>query len=260
MKRIISKLVLLTFVIGIVVVTNSCDGALVDGNGKLVTSQQTVPAFDKINISGIAEVHFYESDEFRTVLTVDENLEKYVEIFAENNTLKIRLKRGAYSFTKLLVEVYCPASLTGVSLSGSGRFKGMSVINTSIFATSVSGSGDMQGSVECQNYSASISGSGSVNGNVVCNRFSSKISGSGEMNIAGSSTDMDIEISGSGDFNGYDFNTKNADIGISGSGNATVWVIDNLKAKISGSGNVNHRGTPQNIDSSVSGSGKIKGI
>ena len=259
MKRVISKLALLTFVIGIVFVNNSCEATFIKGNGILATSEKSVSEFEKINISGSAEVRFYESDEYRIVLTVDENLEKYVEIFTEGNTLRIKTKNGAYRFTKFLVEVYCPSSLTAVSLSGSGSFKGMDNIITSTFDATISGSGDMRGDVECTNYSAKISGSGSMRGNIVCQNFSSRISGSGEISVTGSSTDADITISGSGDFKGYEFNIKNADINISGSGSANVWVTDNLKAKISGSGNINYKGNPQ-VNSTISGSGKIKNV
>jgi len=239
MKKYIYKLVILALTIGIFTNCKPNTSILpIKGNGNLTTSQQSVSSFEKISIYSSADVHFYESDEFRYVVTVDENLHKYVEIFTENNTLKIKTKNGSYLFTKFLVEVYCPPSLKSVSLSGSGNFKGMNIITAPMFEVIIPGSGNMEGTVECQNFSA-------------------KILGSGEINIKGNCIDANITISGSGDFNGYDFSIKNADISISGSGNANVWVTDNLNANISGSGNVNYRGEPQ-ISSTITGSGKIR--
>ena len=278
MKKVFLKLALLTLVIGVALINNSCGATFIkEGNGVLVISEQDLPEFEKINISGFAEVHFYESDEYRTVLIIDENLEKYVDIFVEGNTLKIKTKNGSYIFTKFLVEVYCPASLTGVTLSGSGNFYGKDAIVTSTFNAAISGSGDikcdvecssnisatitgsgnMRGDFACQDFSAKIDGSGDMRGKVECQKFSAKIIGSGNISIAGSGQEADITISGSGDFGGYDFIMKNATISISGSGNANVFVTDYLKATIYGSGNINYKGNPQ-VDAYVTGSGKIK--
>ena len=110
------------------------------GNGNLITSEKTVSSFEKINISGSAEVRFHASQEYRTVITVDSNLIEYTEIITRGNTLNIGTKNGNYSFTKYLVDVYCPI-VTGVSVSGSGLFTCNDTITTSTFDSNISGSG-----------------------------------------------------------------------------------------------------------------------
>jgi hypothetical protein len=210
----------------------------VKGNGKLVTSEKSVSTFEKIQSSGEVNVRFHASEEYFTVLTIDSNLEKYVEIYTKNGVLHIKTEKGhSFSFTKFQVDVYCPV-LSGVSMSGSGSFEGMDIIIASTF-------------------NATISGSGEVNGTFECESFSAKISGSGKMTVTGSSNDVNIGISGSGDYRGGDFQTKNATVSISGSGNVNVWVTDYLKVNISGSGKLNYRGEPE-INSSVTGSGWIR--
>jgi hypothetical protein len=207
------------------------------GNGRLTTFEKNVSAYEKIDCSGSAEIRYYASEEYRTVVTVDSNLEEFVEVFTKNNTLTIRSKRG-YSciFTKFLVEVYCPV-ISDVSLSGSGSFTGVDVITTPSFETSISGSGKIYGDIDCS-------------------MFSAKISGSGKVEIVGATQEANIVISGSGKFNGNDFFITNAVVRISGSGDANMWIKDHLKATISGSGRINYRGNPE-IDSSISGSGRI---
>jgi len=207
------------------------------GNGNLITSEKTVSPFERINISGSAEVRFYESQEYRTVVTVDSNLLEYTEIDTTGKTLNIGTKRGSYSFTKYLVEVYCPA-VNGVSISGSGRFYGMNGINVPAFTLNISGSGRVESTIESEDFSA-------------------KISGSGDIIVTGNCRDSNIEISGSGNFNGNDFVINKAEVRISGSGKATVNVSEYLNANISGSGNINYRGNPR-IDTKISGSGRIK--
>jgi len=244
------------FIIGFSVICLSCIVFPVIGNGQLVTTEKTVSQFEKVNVGGSAEVRFYESQAYRVVVTVDSNLSDYVDIFTRNRELNIRLKNGNYSFTRFLVDVYCPV-LTGVSMSGSGSFSGVDKIVTSSFEAIVSGSGKIDGTVECGNFSARISGSGRINNNVVCDSLTATISGSGEITITGTGRDSDIRISGSGDFRGIEFKTNNVSARISGSGNLIIWILDYLRANVSGSGDIRYRGNPR-IDFSGSGSGRIR--
>ena len=253
-----SSFTAMAFIIGFSASCLSCAVFPVIGNGNLVSPEINVSSFEKINVSGSAEVRFHASQGQRVVVTVDSNLFEYVDIFTRNRELNIRWKnRGPY-FTKFLVDVYCPA-LTGISMSGSGSFVGVDKIVASSFGSNISGSGDMEGTIECVNFSTRISGSGKTNYNVICSNLTADISGSGDITIAGTGKDSSIRISGSGDFNGIEFKTNNASARISGSGSINIWVLDNLQANISGSGDVRYRGNPR-IDVSVSGSGRLRAL
>jgi len=207
------------------------------GNGHLVTSGRNISSFERISISGSAEVRFHASNEYRTVISVDSNLEEFTRVYTRGDLLVVGTRIGNYSFTKYLVDVYCP-TLSGVSISGSGRFSGDDTIITSTFDINISGSGRIMGTIESDNFSADISGSG-------------------KLSIAGVSKDSDISISGSGNFEGNEFSVNNATVRISGSGKVSICVTDNLRANISGSGELNYRGDPK-LDSSITGSGRIR--
>jgi len=251
-----SSIAAMIFVIGFSVICLSCLIFPIMGNGNLVSTERTVSSFEKISISGSSEVRFHASQAYRVVVTVDSNLSDYVDIYTRNRELIIRTKNGNYSFTKFLVDVYCPV-LAGISVSGSGSFTGIDKIITSSFETNISGSGKTEGTIECGNFSAKISGSGETNYNVICNNLIADISGSGEITITGTGKDSNIKISGSGDFNGIEFKTNSVSAQISGSGNLSIWVLDYLKATISGSGSIRYRGNPR-IDYSGSGSGRLR--
>jgi phage shock protein PspC (stress-responsive transcriptional regulator) len=228
----------------------------IKGNGNLVTSEKSVSIFEKINADNSAAVRFHASQEYRVVITVDENLEEYLEIDTKGDVLNIGTKAGSYSFTKFQVDVYCPV-LTNVAVSGSGSFVSMDKITTSTFESAVSGFGKIEGSIECEKFSAKISGSGKIKGNIECENFFANISGLGEITVVGNSKDANINISGSGRFTGSEFTTNNANIHISGLGNVDIYVTDNLNANISGSGSINYRGEPK-LETNVSGLGRIR--
>jgi len=194
----------------------SCSVTAIRGNGNLVTSEKSVSAFEKISNTGTAEVRYHVSEGYRVVVTADENLDEYVEISTNNNVLNIGTKKNTNcSFTKFLVDVYCPV-ITSVSITGTGNF---------------------EGAIECDNFSAHITGTGSIT-------------------VTGNSKDANINITGTGSFNGNEFYVKNATARITGTGNAYISVEDNLNATVTGVGNINYRGEPK-VESKVTGLGKV---
>ncbi|MCL2175764.1 MAG: DUF2807 domain-containing protein [Treponema sp.] len=254
MKNLNIAVLLAAVVISAVYV--SCNGIPVKGNGNLVTFERTVLEFEKINSSVDAEVRFHAGKEYRIVITVDSNLEEYVEIETKNNVLNIRTQNGSYLFTKFLVDVYCPV-LKGVSISGSGSFSGNDKIIAASFEAIISGSGSINGIIECDDYTVNISGSGKVNVSITCNNLSADLSGSGNIIITGTGNNSNVRISGSGKFNGIDYKSNNVTARISGSGNMNIWAVESINAIISGSGSIKYRGTPK-IDFNGSGSGQIR--
>ena len=246
------------FAAGIAVIFVSCRAAVpIKGDGIMVTSEKSIAPFENMEISGDALVYFHPDREYRAVVTVDSNLEDYVEVFTKNKTLHIgSKKRGSYLFTQFIVDVYCPG-LAGVSISGSARFEGKNTITVPRFRSQISGTGKIEGNFECDDFSTAISGSGEIAGYIACSRFRADISGSGKIAVNGNSNDTNITVSGSGVFTGNEFKTNNANIRISGSGNMHIWVVENLKANVSGFGTIKYRGNPK-IDFKGSGSGRLE--
>ena len=231
------KFIFILAVIGIYLNTVSCVFNTIKGNGNLKTFEKSVASFEKIDVGSSAKVNFHASPDYKMVVTVDENLEQYLEIATQGNVLNIGIKPGSYSFTKFQVNLYCPV-LTGVGVSGAGSFVTTDTISTPTFDSDVSGAGKIEGII------------------VKCDKFSANISGAGKMNITGTSKDAVIDISGAGKFNGSEFTVNNATVSVSGAGNADLSVTDNLKADASGAGHINYRGDPK-TNTSVSGAGKV---
>jgi hypothetical protein len=210
------------------------------GNGNIMISEISVPAFDKIKCTAtsLVDVRFYASEEYRVVVNIDSNLYEYAEIYARNNVLNIGTQKGQkYKFTKFSIDVYCPV-LKGVSISGACSFEGIDKITGPAFAADISGYGKLKGKFECEYFSVTFSGSGRIAAAGICR-------------------DANISISGYGRFDGMEFETNNATVEISGAGKASIGVSDNLKANLSGFGKITYRGEPK-INSKVSGFGRIK--
>ena len=205
------------------------------GNGNTVTVEKDVLPFESIYAGGKLTVNYFQSQEYRVFVTIDSNLEEYLNIFTENNRLNIRTKRGKkISPREFTVDVYSPG-LSDVSMSGDIQFRGTDIIHARDFSLRISGSGD-------------------VDASIICESFSARSSGSSLITLAGSCNDLSISISGSGNFNAYEFQANTADVRVSGSSRIDLWVLEHLRAKMSGSGWLRYRGNPF-VDLQSSGSG-----
>jgi hypothetical protein len=126
---------------------------------------------------------------------------------------------------------------------------------------SLSGSGDIIGEgkfVSNDPFYCKLSGSGSIkmafekSASVEC-----AISGSGNIELTGNTNSLEASISGSGNVNCSNLYANSAKARISGSGNIKVFVSKSIDANISGSGNVYYKGSPEDIQKRVAGSGKL---
>lgn len=139
-------------------------------------------------------------------------------------------------------EIYISVNeLKQIHVAGSGRIYGENTFKTDEMELDISGSGKMELKVDAKYVDASISGSG-------------------DMEIEGNTSELEVRISGSGDIHAEDLVSKSCEARISGSGKCEVNVAERLDVRISGSGSVYYRGNPNHVDSSTSGSGKVRKI
>lgn len=165
------------------------------------------------------------------------NMIKYIETDVVNGQLIIR-QLDADIFIEKAVRVYLSVdSLEYVELNGSGDFDA-DHLNASTFEIKMNGSGN-------------------VDLNIDANTVSSSIDGSGDFNLLGNTTTFNGNIKGSGDIFAKYLYTDNSNIDIEGSGDATINVSNNLNATIYGSGNIYYYGNPDNVTSTIQGSGQL---
>ncbi|HJR79973.1 MAG TPA: DUF2807 domain-containing protein [Anaerolineales bacterium] len=112
--------------------------------------------------------------------------------------------------------------------------------------------------LETENLDVSLSGAGNVLLNdIVVQELAVSLSGAGSMSASGTADDLDMSISGFGDFNGGDLHGKTASVSISGAGSATLWVDDDLNARVSGAGSVSYYGSAS-VTRQISGVGDVR--
>lgn len=217
-------------------------GKKITGNGNVITKERQVGSYDKVSLSGWFDVKLVDGKEGELELRGEENLLEYLVTEVDNGTLKIRSKKG-YSLRpsrwKDGIQITVPVqSISGVSLSGSGDISSTTLIRSSEFKASLSGSGDVEVEVEADEVEAGLTGSG-------------------DLSLSGEASSLEIRVSGSGDVEAANLKCREVAVTVSGSADVSVYATEYLKARISGSGDIDYRGNPAKTDTRVSGSGDI---
>jgi hypothetical protein len=216
-------------------------GKKIKGNGKMVTIERSTGDYEGISVAGWFDVELIAGREGALTIKGEENLLEYIITEVKDGTLVIKVEKGvnlqSSSWKSGGISITIPVEeIDELSMSGSGDLVGKTVLKSPNFSTRMSGSGDMDLSVETQNLDVTLSGSG-------------------DMNLKGNADSLEVQISG--DINAYDLIASHVSAVVSGSADIKVTANESLKARVSGSGDITYRGNPGKIDSKTSGSGDI---
>lgn len=211
----------------------------IKGNGNITVEKRNTAEYDEVNIVGFFDVELIAGKEGNLTITAEENLLSFIKTEVDHGALKIYIEKNKSISTRKKIVITIPfESINAVSLAGSGDVISKSTIKTSSF-------------------SAKLAGSGDLNLNVDATNVDSQLSGSGNVKISGKTTNLKASLAGSGDMTTDTLITANVDANVAGSGNVTVYCSNALKARVSGSGDIFYKGSPQSKDTKVNGSGNI---
>lgn len=199
----------------------SCTKDRISGSGPVSSENRNLSNFSKIYINGSTAVNITQGNDFEIEVTAYSNLLPYLETKVSNGSLTIGYKENTNIRNDNSVVNITMPMIEGLTINGS---------------SDIEAAGNFSGS----------------------NEIIISINGSGNINFQEGSTDfLKVNIAGSGDFGGFGLTADEAEVSISGSGNVSLTVLQKLDATIRGSGNVNYKGSPTEVNTDISGSGKV---
>lgn len=237
-----NKLLLSTALLFIAISTSCAQSwKKVSGNGNVTSINRTTGDYDAISCAGSFDYILVSGTEGQLKIKGEENLLKHVITEVKNGKLTIKTENGYNLKTSM-----------GKTIKITIPFK-------DINAVSLAGSGDLwnEDTISATNLDVSLAGSGDVKLSVKATSIESNIAGSGDIELNGSTSNLEVSIAGSGDYSGFGLDADNTEVTISGSGNAEVVSNSSLKARVSGSGDIDYKGNPDKEDTKVAGSGSI---
>jgi hypothetical protein len=199
----------------------------ITGSGNVVTQEERITGFDKVDVSHAFEVEVSQGEAFSVVVHIDDNLVQHLRVDKRGRTLDIGLRPGRmFNIRKatMQAEVTMP-ELTGVELSGASHATLTGFKSTKALEVDLSGASSLRGDVEA--------------GNV---RFD--LSGASDVTLTGSGRDVAIDASGASEVDLADFPVDDADVDLSGASEATVNPSGRLNVDASGASDVYYLGSP----------------
>lgn len=240
--QIMKKIITLGLVLSMAMATNAQWGKGIKGNGDVVTVERSVGNYDAVALSGWFDVDLVDGKEGELILKGESNLLEYVKTEVKDGKLVIKTEKGVNlrpSLWKDGIHITVPVeSINAVTLSGSGDIVGKTTIKTDTFSAKMSGSGDIELTVQAQSVVAVLSGSGDIE-------------------LEGKTENFNVQVSGSGDVSAYGLKAENVEAQVSGSADIRVTANSSIDARVSGSGDISYRGNPEKVRSKSSGSGDI---
>ena len=241
-----------------------------DGNGKVVTKNIPISAYDAVAIAGNIDFEYVQSDGTPSLeLTIDENLLSYVDIRVKGRELKIAPqdpedrngRDGGFRFNPTVCKIKSnSAGLKEINSAGSGNFVIVSPMKIEKIEVNKAGSGSVNFTKKLTGYKAELNmaGSGSIEAeDLAIEQLECKLAGSGEVQLKGTVSRADYSVASSGEIKAYGCKTEKAECSVAGSGSIYVHAVESLDASIAGSGSISYKGHPS-VSQSIIGSGSIR--
>ena len=217
-SRIFILLIAFTMLVG-------CTQIPITGSGKVITQEEPIAGFDKVDISYSFDVNISQGDSFSVVIRADDNLVEHLLVVKEGSTLKIGLKPNSPDIRSatLQAEITMP-ELTRLDMSGSSHATITGFKSAQALIVDASGSSHLQGDIEADTVSFNLDGSS-------------------EVILTGSAQNVVIEeASGSSVVDLTDFPVVDASVKAGGKSQVTLNVSGRLDVDASNSANVYYLG------------------
>jgi hypothetical protein len=211
------------------------------GSGDLVTRQEEIAGFERIDASHGFQLNISQGDTFGVTLIVDDNVLDYLRAEKRGTTLELGLDPD-HSY-----------NLSGVTLQAEIKMPVLVGLQTS------GGSHTVLTRFNVENrFEAEISGGGSLRGEIDADRMDLELSGGSGVSLQGESRDLKLRCSGGGEVDLSGLVVRDADLHLSGGSRARVWVTGQLVTEASGGSAIYYGGEPASVQIKSSGGSTVE--
>lgn len=222
---------------------------------KYITKElNNVSNFSSIEVLGSPDVEYRQSNGSQTKVSIygSDNLVDLLDVSTVNGVLKVNIKKGVkiLSGERRLKVIASSPSLNQVEIKGSADVYLKGTIKGADLNLNITGSGDIEAeNLQYTNLSSFVKGSGDIDlKNVKATTVRTIVSGSGDVDIKGSTQWATLTVNGSGDISAEKLTATEVVATVAGSGDITCYASKKLDAKVSGSGDIEYKGSPSVVN------------
>lgn len=197
------------------------------GNGHVIKTSKSLPAFSKISVNGIDDVTILKSENNQNSLVIetDDNLLPYINFQVKNGVLSFSYKDLKPTKLKFYV---ITNSLNGIKASGASNLK-------------------MEDSLAGNNFEIHASGASQVRVNGHTQNMMIEASGAADIYLTGISKTLKAQLSGAADLKATKMKVDSAYVKASGAATAKVNVLKYLYKNLSGVADVKLSNSPDQV-------------
>ena len=230
-SKVTSMLVVLMFLL-----VTGIQAQTVTPSKKYITKElNNVSNFSSISVLGSPDVEYRQSNGSKTTVSIygSDNLVDLLEVSTVNGVLQVNIKKG--------VKI----------LSGERRLK-VIASSPSLNQVDIKGSADvyLKGTIKGNDLNLNIAGSGDIEAeNLQYANIFALVKGSGDIDLKNvKATTVMSEVNGSGDISAEKLAATNVVATVAGSGDIVCYASRQLDARVSGSGDIEYKGSPSVVN------------
>lgn len=219
---------------------SSCNIKSIKGSNVIVEKTYDLKNFNSLDLSSSFDIDIVQSDSYSVELYYNENLEEYIKLKVENNTLIAELKPN-YSFDNLDLHLKISTPhLNNIDASGACNIH----FNT----------------FKSKNLSFDLSGASEIKGKLIIdNKLSIEASGASDIQLSGKAAKLNLDFSGASEFNGKRLKIlKRSIIESSGASEITINSDGPIDVNLSGASSFTYYGKGKIENQDISGVSSIK--
>lgn len=209
-----------------------------EGSGVVTKKRYAMQEFTDLNIDGVLNVYFTQSETYKLEVETDDNLHSIVKIENVGETLNVRTTAGEeFRATKLDVYLYAP-SVNAIIINGV----------TALY---------FQNRLEQNSLTIEKHNTGFMSFKGILKYLTINTDGTGDMELEGKSENLFLVNNMVGDIRAFNFAVNYLDLSQGGTGAVEVRALNKIVVDIHGVGNVYCKGNPAEFGRTGNGIGHL---
>ncbi|WNY26900.1 head GIN domain-containing protein [Methanolapillus ohkumae] len=202
----------------------------IDGNEKVITNE-TLGTFNKINISGNADIDLIPSGMPAIRFEIEQKYIGYIQYEIINDTLEIKIdeKMPPGKDVELTIGYQ---NLDELNLAGKNKI-------------------ETNDPIQSENLTITAAGVNDIDVDVFVTNFTFNVSGTTQADISGTAKSANIKANGTSDVDLENLTTADMVIGLNGISNAEIYVTNSLNAVLTGTCKLTYAGNPTTVTDNV---------
>lgn len=218
----------------------------VSGSGKLVTVQESVDQFDRVDVHNGFTLDVVKGSTHELTIDIDDNLVEYLEIFTEDGCLNIGMKPDMIIKSATMKARVSTENLSFLKGSGATIIRiGDGVTDPESYGMKLSGASEVKGKLESRKVTLNNSGASNSRVEITGDEVEVTLTGASDFKVSGSARSTKLNASGASSIRAGKFRSEQAEIRLSGASSVKMYVDEVVSVNASGGSDVVLLGQPR---------------